>query len=587
MVPPEAVNSTPAGQTPKSLTQQAARCLANQLVGITLPILDKYWKREIKTIETVMDTKQRDTNDGTLIKHVQSVHQWYHKDKYLCSHIRQLVGMACTEVLSSYLIYRNCELLVLFTIQLMFCQEAGYLGHSSKVYYTQVSRSYGEFLQLLVPFHIESLHTTSIDFQYPGPVIVLIKNSPCLREVHLNKNLSDLVLTHLWKYCPRLESVMLHGRCLVSEEFLFRMFFAGKGRKQVESSIDEKEIVSLSFPKLKNVKMQQDLHNDDILFYIQYFYTSVKTHWTKIIKETRLTPYLLKTLLGPPCCLEGKGNFEVDSLKLFIPEDSLDDWTTGKPLLLFPVVRKVDLCIRFTHKPVNLTELSEKICDLVERLQCTSLSHSSRTLNILNEGNINMPVLKKCWIPFVELHIRESTNLDVRDLFTTLNMCPNLKSLSINDVSMDMSTDQLVGLSTDQIQLVGLNTLSNLNSLSVHIWNSCTSVVPCLTHILRASPNLKVLELVGISLKTVVQDLAIFGTLDKIKVFSLCDTSLLCTDEDLHYFVLLGEILPSLKVLMLISSSLSKEMSRTIFHVMSHFANTQLKIIQRNKPYVG
>ncbi|KAK3882563.1 hypothetical protein Pcinc_013073 [Petrolisthes cinctipes] len=580
MGPPEDVITTPASQTPKSLTKQAARCLANQLVEITLPTLDKYWKREIKTIETVMDTKQRATNNGTLIKHLQSVHQWYHKDKYLCSHMRQLVGVTCTEVLSSYLIYRNCELLVLFTIQLMFCQEAGYLSHSSKVYHSQVSRSYGEFLQLLVPFHIESLHTTSIDFQHPAPVLVLIKNSPCLREVHLYKNLSDHVLTHLWKYCPRLESVMLHGDCLVSEEFLFRMFFAGKGRKQVESSINEKEIVSLSFPNLKNVKMPQGLYNDHILFYIQYFYTSVKTHWTKIIEETRLTPYLLKTLLGPPCCLEGKGNFEVDSLKLIIPEDSLDDWTMGKPLLLFPVVRKVDMHITFTQEPVNPTELSEKICDMVERLQCTSFSHFFSYHNIMNEGSINIyvPVLKNCWISFVELHICVTAYLDMRDLFTSLNMCPNLKSLSINGASIDMSTDQLVGL----------NTLSNLNSLGVYFWDFCTSDVTCLTHILRASPNLEALELFGVSLKTIVQDLAIFGTLDNIKVFSLCETSLLCTDEDLHYFVILGEILPNLSVLMLISNYCSNEISRNaIFHVKSHFAHTQLKIIQRNKPYIA
>lgn len=73
---------------------------------------------------------------STLQKHLQSVHQWYRNDESLASHgsyMRQLVSVACAEALPLLVAKEDCELLFMLTLQLMFCQEAGFFSQSREV----------------------------------------------------------------------------------------------------------------------------------------------------------------------------------------------------------------------------------------------------------------------------------------------------------------------------------------------------------------------------------------------------------------------------------------------------------------------
>lgn len=73
----------------------------------------------------------------TLQKHLQSVHQWYRNEESLASHgsfLRQLVSVACAEALPLLIAKEECELLFMLTLQLMFCQEAGFFSQSREVF---------------------------------------------------------------------------------------------------------------------------------------------------------------------------------------------------------------------------------------------------------------------------------------------------------------------------------------------------------------------------------------------------------------------------------------------------------------------
>lgn len=431
-------------------------------------------------------------------------------------------------------------------------------------YDARVSRSYAEFLQFFVPFEIESLYTTCISFQNQMPVVILIKNSPYLKDVHLYKNMSDHVLTQLRRHCPDIESITMSGH-VVNEEYLFRTFFNGLYKEQVMKMIDDKEQMKITFPKLKSVTLLMDMNCDDIMFYIQYYYKSIKTSWTKCIAENRLSPLLLKSLIGPPFCLKGKGEFYLDILELTIRKNTLESWTLQGPPIVFPEVKHISIFHSFHD--IEPRELGAKIKDIVERLHCTSFSHSSPPAEDLDTLTVCVPTLETFGAPFSEMHLSNFEVLDAKILFRCLNLCPNLKVFSINASRIEMNNDA---------SYKALNTLTKLNALgmSVKFLDECD--VSCLTHLIRAAPNLRTIELYGANLQTVVRNLAVAGILSKIKIISLHKSIAWFTDQDLDDCIFLGRNMASLSVMML-----NPVLKQTLYQIKKYFASTQLKVIHR------
>ncbi|XP_063876205.1 uncharacterized protein LOC135109079 [Scylla paramamosain] len=571
-LPDEVVS--PPGRTADSLAKQAARSLANQLIQTTLPAITKYWEGNIKPKENVKSPRKKFPSKRTLIKHLQSVQEWYQNNESLAAHgsyLRQLVSVACAEALLLLVAKDDCELLFLLTLQLMFCQEAGFFSQSRKFYDARVSRSYAEFLQFFVPFEIESLYTTCINFQNQMPIVILIKNSPYLKDIHLYKNLSDHVLTQLRKHCPDIETITLSGHNVVSEQYLFRTFFSGMDKEQVVQLIDEKDQMKVTFPKLKRLNMLMDLHCDDVMFYIQHYYTDIKTTWTKCVAENRLSPLLLSSLIGPPYCLKGKGDFYLDILELTIRKNTLERWTFQEPPVFFPIVKHVSIFHSFHG--VEPQELGAKIKDIVERLRCTSFSHSAPPVEDLDTLTVCVPTLETFGAPFSEMHLSTFEVVDAKILFQCLNLCPNLKVFSVNASRIEMNSD---------CPFKALNTLTKLNALGMSVKSMDRCDVSCLTYLINAAPNLRTIELFGANLQNVVHDLALSGVLSKIKIISLHKSISWFTEEDLEYCISLGKNMASLSVMML-----NPILKQTLYQIKNYFANTQLKVIHRYKMLIS
>ncbi|XP_071536668.1 uncharacterized protein [Panulirus ornatus] len=571
---PEEVTSTP-GRTPGSLVKQSARRLAHQLIQTTLPAISKYWDGEIKP-KTSKFTKKTGSNKRTLIRHLQSVQQWYRTDECLSSHgsnLRHHVGVACADVLTFLMPVDDCEPLFLLTIQIMFCLEVGFISQSREVYDSRLSRSFAEFLQFLVPFGLETIYTTCINFRNCMPIIVLIKNSPYLRDIHLYKNLSNHVLTQLRKHCPNIESITLSGHNVVSEEYLFKAFFGGKDKNHVVNHVDFKEQLKLSFPKLKSVNMLMDLVNDDIMFFLQHFYPRIKTYWTKSIAESKLTPTILKSLLDPPLCLQGKGSYHLDTVEFTIRINTLENWNKGEPSLTYPAVKHVSIFHTY-HEMSEPKELSEKIKDIVERLRCTSFSHSSPLVeDYLDTLSVCIPVLETSGATLSELHLSTFEVLDARVLFKCLDMCPCLMVFSVHASRIEVDAG---------FPIVGLNKLPKLKSLGMSVKSLNASEMSCIDLLVNAAPNLNTIELFGANLQSVLQDLVNSGILSKIQILSLHKSISWFTDQDEQYCIFLGENLCSLCVLML-----NPILRHTLFQIKSHFIHTQLRVIHRYKMLIS
>ncbi|KAG7159080.1 uncharacterized protein LOC121877926 [Homarus americanus] len=568
--------STP-GKTPGSLVKQASRSFALRLIDISLPVIGKYWEGEIKPGENTKFTKKKAPDKSGLVKHLQNVQRWYRLDEYLSSHnseIRRLICEAIAEALPSLMPVDDAEPLFMFTLQIMFCLEAGFFSQSREIYDGRLSRSFAEFLQFLMPFGVETIYTTCISFRNAMPILVLIKNSPYLKHVHLYRNLSNHVLTQLRKYCPNIESITLSGHNVVSEEYLFRAFFGGKDKTQVISCVECREKLKLSFPKLKSVNMLMDLDNDDIMFFLQHYYPNIKTSWTKSIAENRLTPPTLKTVLNPPPRLLEHGYYyEFDTLEFTMRRHTLENWIVDEEHIEYPKVKHVSI-FHACHDLSEQKEIKEKIKDVVERLGCTTFSYSSPPAeDYLDTLSVSIPVLETLGTCLTEAHLSTFEVLDARILFNCLDLCPGLTIFSINASRIQMDSG---------LPIVGLNKLPHLHSLGMSVKTLNNSEKSCLDYMVRAAPNLKTVELFGANLQSVVQDLVISGALSKIQILSLHKSMSWFTDHDLQNCIFLGENLCSLSVLML-----NPILRQTLFQIKTHFIHTQLKVIHRYKMLIG
>ncbi|XP_069156410.1 uncharacterized protein [Procambarus clarkii] len=573
---PDDPASTP-GRTPASLVKQASRSIAHQLINISLPVISKYWEGEIRPKGDSKFTKKKDPNKKALIKYLQGVQRWYHIDECLSSHaseIRRLVCEAIAEALPALMPVDDSEPLFVLTLQIMFCLEAGFFSQSREIYDGRLSRSFAEFLQFLEPFNLETIYTTCINFRNAMPIIVLIKNSPYLKNIHLYKNLSNHVLIQLRKHCPNIESITLSGHNVVSEEYLFKSFFSGKDKTQVMNYVDCKEKLKLSFLKLKSIHILMDLDNDDIMFYLQYFYPNIKISWTKSIAESKLTPSILKFLLDPPLSLQGKGYYQLDIAEFTMRRNTLTNWNKDEPSsLTFPRVKHVSI-FHTCHDMSEPKVLSDKIKDIVGRLGCTSFSYSSPPVeDHLDTLGVCIPVLESFGATLSEVHLSTFEILDARILFKCLDLCSTLTVFSVNASQIEMHSGY---------PFVGLKTLPKLQSLGMSVKSLNTSETACLKCLVRAAPNLKTIELFGANLQAVLQDLVISGVLSKIQILSLHKSISWFTDQDLQYCIFLGESLCSLSVLML-----NPILRHTLLKIKTHFIHTQLKVIHRYKMLIG
>lgn len=433
------------------------------------------------------------------------------------------------------------------------------------------TQNYADFLQLLVPFDLDTISTASIEFCTPLPLLVILKNSPYLKNVELNKNLSNYIFTQLQKHCPYVESITLTGAFgfgIAFEDDLFKAFFSGIKKKKVMNYIACKEKMTLSFPKLKVVNMIDFLYEEgelnDVMYYIQYFYSSVKFYWKKILTISTFAPSVLHNLTGPPLPLQGKGDFHIDILELKVNANSSHEYKIAESSTNFIQVRQVII----DHSCWTLTgakEMGVKIRDFLEQVQCTSFNHFVMPgCGYVDSLIVCRAIVDSLGLCLSELRIDTSEELDGRLLCECINHCPDLSVLSVSAscINRDDTHSQLCFTTQEKLKRLGMDVLS-FTSDELSILNS----------LITAAPNLIELQLRACNTPIIAMELPLSDVASKIQALSLYSNEESFSEDDCNILV---ETLRCLSLLML--SPISQ---RTLNQLKIQFSNTKLKVIRR------
>ncbi|XP_042857011.1 uncharacterized protein LOC122243472 [Penaeus japonicus] len=558
---------------PKSLFKQAAETFAKQVINRCLPSLRQCWvhrQYSICAIGSRIDEAKK------LLVDVKS---WYDKNEWFGnphSVIRTLVGRGFSEVLRVLLIHDLPVPLFVFILQAMFCNEVESLSPVMCDHFTKaVSQTVGNFLQAMAPFTLETLHTTSILFDHPMPVVILLQNSPHLREIHLRHNLSDYVLLHLKNWCPLLEFITLVGRNNISEDYLFATFFRGLKKAKVMEYVDNKSACPLSFSKLKRVRLELHRKNfDEFLFFLQYFYPGIQCNIKKIISGAGVYPVAFKSLLDPPSCLNGKGTFQVDTVRFVVPATAgaLKEYD---PSVTYSVVRHFSFSCRDISKSHYLDALS-KIKDLLKLLGCSSVFLAIYP-NAVNTTLVPTVLLQEFGPKLKELHISVHVPIDNETLHIYLNACPNVNLFCIKVTRFIFDS---VNTKAHLRPLLHLETLSI--ETEYHMERDLYTQI--IENIISAAPRLTTLELIGQDIRKTVRDLALSGKLSEIQILSLYWRMIGNSFDDwiFSFCIFIGTHLSALKVLML-----NHFPEETLLKFKAYFHYTDLELVERRLPFVS
>ncbi|XP_063588523.1 uncharacterized protein LOC134765700 [Penaeus indicus] len=553
---------------PKSLFKQASETFAKQVINHCLPSLRQCW----------VNRQYRGRSEGAK-KLLVDVKYWYDENEWFGnphSVIRMLVGRAFSEVLRVLLIHDLPVLLFVFILQAMFCNEVESLSPVMYDHFTKaVSQTVGSFLQAMAPFALETLHTTFIIFDHPVPIVILLQNSPHLKEIHLRYNLSDYILLQLKKWCPHLEIITLSGRNNISEECLFTAFFKGLKKVKVLEYVDNKSACPLSFPKLKRVKLELHRKNfDEFLFFLQFFYPGVQCNINKFISGAGVYPVVFKSLLDPPACLKGKGTFKVDTVRFAVPPTAgaLKEYD---PTVTYSLVRHFS----FSCRDISASHYSEalsKIKNLLKLLGCSSVFLAVYP-NSVNTSLVATVLLEELGPKLKELHISVHVPMDIETLYMYLNACPKVNLFCIKATRVIFDSPCTKAHLRPHLHMETLSIETEYPVDTDHY----TQIIE---NIICAAPRLTTLELIGQEIHKPVRNLAISGKLAEIQVLSLYWKIIGMSFDDwiLKFCIFIGTHLPSLEVLML-----SHFPEESLLKFKAYFHYTDLEVVERRLPFVS
>ncbi|XP_064092042.1 uncharacterized protein LOC135205422 [Macrobrachium nipponense] len=471
------VSVTPPSQTPKSLVRQAAEAISHQIVLNCHAALVKCLFHPDEEVRESM------------IVYLKRLKGYYWNDKYgLVEYYRRHISDVFTDVMELHsskvealpvelhaLLSENSgvmvpSILVTLAAQVLFTFEVGYSSAMDMIQVLSVrsttARIFNGLLEAVVPFHLERLSTAFIKFEESAPVLTLLKHSPYLKHVFLVNNSSVFVFNSLRMYGKNIETlyfklfayyaVLTSGSS--SSDILFETFFGGLRMDDVIQSLDSKEKIVLSFPKLKEVVINNNNSNTcvpitEFMHCLQHLYPLIKTRWVNFINIHKPSPELPVSAfrLHSPFLRKEKYNWDVLQIgyvnELELLEDTAENY--GEYPTVNHIVIEVDAV--FSAKTRNFVK------DLMKRHQCMSIElvlykHSlfsnSELASVFHEiGNILQTLCLNLLYGVV-----------AKELVVALNSCSALQVLSLETNLEEYDYSQSP-----------FNTFPKLNSLSLTI----------------------------------------------------------------------------------------------------------------------
>ncbi|XP_068202724.1 uncharacterized protein [Palaemon carinicauda] len=549
------VPETPPSQTPKTLFKQVAEVISLQIVHNCHAALVKCL---FDPDENVRDS---------MIVYLKRLTGYYWNNKYgLVEYYRKHISSVFTDVMelhSSKVDALPVELrtllketssvmvpsiLVTLAAQVLFTFEVGYSSAMDMFQILTVrsgtARIFNKLLEATAPFHLERLSTAFIKFEESAPLVTLLKHSPYLKHVYLVNNSSFFVFNSLRIHCKNIETVYfkLFAYYAVltsgssSSDILFETFFGGLKMDDVIKSLDCKGQVVLSFPKLKEVVINNNNSNTcvpitEFMHCLQHFYPHIKTRWVNFINIHKPSPELpVSTFrLQSPFLIKEKYNWDVLQIGYVNELELLDDTVEnyGEYPTVNHIVIEVDAV--FSTKTRNFVK------DLMKRHQCMSIElvlykHSlfsnSELASVFNDiGNILQTLCLNLLYGVVATELvvalNSCTALQVLSLETNLesydhsqspfNIFPKLNSLTLTIHSpkfpskdaenfqhhLIMSAPFIRTLKTSYISEEGLDRMDVGGLLHLNTLHIGSTFPRNLESFIRRLPSLSVLTLNG------------------------------------------------------------------------------------------
>lgn len=452
---------------------------------------------------------------------------------------------------------------------------------------------FAEVLRRLKPFSIEELSTQFIIFGSQEPLQVILENSPHLRRVHFRKNITEETLICVSQNCPLVDTFVVEkpfGRLFVSVDCLYRTFFSGLDREEVDalarSGSSSKCQACLSFTKLKFVDLGADSDCplsinkgsfSEFIYSLLLFYPSLES-----VTCYKLRPFVPKPLSKLPSHFHSLSYslhyLDLEGLMIWV-QDRVVLGSVEHTLSSFPKVQHFTL----SHDPDTYLDVIDFAKVWIPRFECKALTiHTYFTLPhertvdnslspyqvLLNAVGANLTVLR------FHLH----ANMCVSELCSLLSVCPSLEFLGI-----EMSADHFEDGVPSNIQ-----TLPQLKYLTVEgpsllsfshyqhtLFNRLVQLM------IVAAPALCQLELVVHHRPLVwLMDMAQKKILAGLEVFFLNLNPFGPSTVSVSFYVQLLELLPKLKVFML-----GPICSQLLSDIKQIYRTTDLQLVAKETVY--
>lgn len=412
-------------------------------------------------------------------------------------------------------------------------------------------------------------------FGNPNPLVVIIKNSPLLKSIYLRYNSCDYVISHVGKYCPKIERFVLEsflGNITVSENYLYKTFFRGKSKTQLIN--DDRDSCALSFPNLSEIDVGHGVKVQEFLFHISLNYPGIKSLSCNSVSQS--ASYLMSSFV---LFSEKFKAFQV--VDICLTTDCLIALSENYFLQYFPNIKHITLKLD-SVKESQLNLIKERVTSILRRFPISISIHLPfESIDDDELSDIFVPLFTEIGSNIQALQFYILRIVKVQLIWMLINLCPNLELLSLCFVY-----DLLYKCPFTNVKLLPLCKLKNFSYI-VHdnfenISNVNAFILP-LENILQKAPHLLNFEVV---LPSVTRDWILTAVaknyIGNVTTFVL---KLNPYDDmvDVDFYVVLIEAMTSLKRLVLIG------LSPTVFlNLRQVFMTAQLCIFPgRPESYVA
>ncbi|XP_050714020.1 uncharacterized protein LOC126997033 [Eriocheir sinensis] len=542
---------------------------------------------------------------GNLLNQLHGVKQWWDDEGWFGKQdakVRREVREACSDLLQPHLALCKCPLMLL-TLELMFCTRAG-CGKMVVPLSSHMCSTLSKFLDELQPFGIERLYTFSLQFGSPSVIVTLCRCSPLIKWIHLKIEFAKGdILSAIGLAAPNIETVVVIVReyelyleisstveIVIGggedlEDNLYRGFFKGSTKGDIDLKIRNGEEVTLSFPKLKYIDVGSHRDVREFLHHLLYFYPDTRSI-TCDSESWVLSKYSFAFPVVTPSSL---GNGPV-SLQDKVTTYSLQDMSFSSFCLTSRLPDIIGRYKKLEHVSLHLLKGPWKInttCEMAKQLLCSiKCQYLTICVDVYMSSedliSLYMPSLKAIGHTLRILQFHLTNEVNVRALCQLINMCEVLEELSI--VS---SCERCEVAESDEGEPdFHINKLPKLKCLSVSSRYNVTSTLYQLTqYILHAAPCLGTLELEmgGRGAAKWILDVATAGNFTRLKILHLYLPGFLFDRQVVSsFFPSLISVLPGLSCLM-VGGVCHCDMQA----LRAKYRWTKLKVVARDSPYVA